>query len=113
MKTLDEVALGKTRISRRIAAQRDRLGRQMEDLQPLFNAADKGMAVARVLRANLPWLGLGLGLVLMLRPSRRRTSAVKTTTMAALTLLWLRRGLTAWRAWRWASQVVSIYKESK
>lgn len=100
-------------LSRRIAAQRDRLDRHVVDLQPVFNAADKGMAAARVLRANLPWLGAGLGLVFMLRSSRRRNSVVKTTTLAALTLLWLRRGMTAWRVWRWARQMVAIYKENK
>lgn len=113
MKTLDEVVLRKTMISRRIAAQRDRLDRHMAELQPLFKAADKGMAAARVLRANLPWLGLGLGLVFMLRHSRRRTSAVMTTTKAALTLLWLRRGLAAWRTWRWATNMVNLHKASK
>jgi len=113
MKSLDEVALRKSMLSQRIAAQRDRLDRHMVELQPLFNAAGKGMAAARVLRANLPWLGVGLGMVLMLRSSRRRISAVKTTTMAALTLLWLQRGMAAWRAWRWARQAITIYKERK
>lgn len=113
MKTLDEIALRKTMLSRRISAQRDRLDRHIVELHPLFNSADKGMAAARVLRANLPWLGVGLGLFFILRSSRRRISAVKTTTMAALTLLWLQRGLAAWRAWRWARQAITIYKERK
>jgi hypothetical protein len=113
MRSIEEIALRKSLLSQRIAAQRDRLGRDTAELQPLIKVADKGIAAARVLRANLPWLGLGLGLVFMLRPSRRRTPVVKTTTMAALTLLWLRRSLTAWRTWRWARQAISIYKESR
>jgi len=95
----DDIPAHKARLVERIAHQRVRLASQINNLQPLFSLADRGMAVAHTLRANPGWTAAAIGILLALKPGR--------------TLRWLRRSVVAWRTWRWAQGTVLQYLRSR
>lgn len=95
----DDIPAHKARLIERIAQQRARLTGQINNLQPLFSLADRGMAVAHTLRANPGWTAAAIGIVLALKPGRM--------------LRWLRRGAVAWRLWSWARGAISQYLRSR
>jgi len=115
MQALDDILARKANLGARIAAQRDSLGVHLDDLQPLFTAADQGIAAVQAVRAYWPWLGMGLIAARML--SRRRsldksgTRKVERASMATLALLWLRRSMMVWRTGIWVKKLISDYRQ--
>ena len=94
MDKLEDILARKARLVERIAHQRQRFAAESLALQPVFSAADRGVALVRTMRSHPEWLAAGAGIVLALRPRR--------------TLSWLRRGLVAWRTWKWARTSLGI-----
>lgn len=94
MDTLEGIISRKARLVERIGQQRRVLAIEVQDLQPLFSAADRATAIVQTLRRHPGWLAAGAGLLLMLRPQR--------------SLAWVRRGLIAWRTWKWARSSLGI-----
>jgi len=95
----DDIPAHRARLVERIAQQRMRLAGQINDLQPLFSLADRGIAVGHTLRTHPGWTAAAVGIVLALKPGRA--------------LRWLRRGAIAWRIWRWVRDSVSQYLRSR
>jgi hypothetical protein len=91
---LDDILARKARLVERIGHQRQRLAEEGRALQPVFSAADKGLALVRTIRSHPEWLAAGAGILLALRPRR--------------TFAWLRRGLVAWRTLKWARTSLGI-----
>lgn len=99
MSSRDDIPAHKARLAERIAHQRMRLAGQINDLQPLFSLADRGLAVVHALRANPGWTAAAFGIVLALKPGR--------------VLRWIRSGAIAWRTWRWARGAISQYLRAR
>lgn len=115
MQSLDDILERKAGLVRRIDAQRSSLASELRHLQPAFSVADRTAAAAVTVRRNWHWLGLGMGLALLARRLRRAKPAPARTagraTAAALALIWLRRGMSAWRAWNWAGRAMAHYRQ--
>lgn len=96
---LEDIQLRKARLAVLAQSQRVRLASQLQSLQPLIAVADRGAAALQTVRTHPALFAAALGLLIALRPGR----AVK----------WLRRGLLAWRTWRWAQDKLVAFMQSK
>ncbi len=94
MDKLEDILSRKARLVERIGHQRQRLAADVLALQPVFSIADRGIALAGTVHRHPGWVAAGAGIVLALRPRR------------AFSLL--RRGLVAWRTWKWARTSLGI-----
>ena len=99
MNRLPDILARKARLTERIAGQRAQLAGQLDALQPLFTFADRCTFAAQTLRRHPEWAAAAIGIVIALRPRR--------------SLRWLRRGVIAWRAWKWAQGTLAAYIQPK
>ncbi len=99
MNKLEDIRSRKARLAELTQSQRVRLADQLQSLQPLFSVADRGVAALQTVRAHPALFAMALGVLLAMRPGR--------------TIKWLRRGLVAWRTWRWAQDKLATIVQSK
>jgi hypothetical protein len=92
----------------RIADQRLLLSGLIAEAQPLIAIADKGLSVIKVVRANAAWIGVGLGLLAPVLLANRRPAARAVLTLTgASALVWIRRGVMAYQAWKQLRKLIS------
>lgn len=99
MNKFEDTRARKARLAELTQSQRVRLASQLQALQPLFSVADRAASAMQTVRTHPALFAAALGLLIALRPGR----AVK----------WLRRGLVAWRTWRWAQDKLFAFMQSK
>lgn len=92
MSALEDIRSRRVELLSRAAVARERLSVQIERWRPPLALADRGIALARVIRGHPEWMFAAATLVILLRPRRA--------------VAWARRGFIAWRAWRWIGQRV-------
>lgn len=109
MYSLEDVRVRKSGLTQRIAAQRLSLGTQIHDLQPLFHGADRGLAAVKAVAAAWPWIALA-GSLLFVRKLRAPSRLPATRRASGSAMIWLRRGLLAWRAWSLVQQALLAHR---
>ena len=88
MKTsLIEIREKRARLIERAARERDDLGRGIAALSVPIAVVDRGLAVARYLKAHPVIVAAAAALVIALQPRR--------------TISWVQRGVAMWQTWRW------------
>lgn len=94
MDGLEDILVRKARLIERIAHQRRRLATNLQAVEPVFAAADRGAALLAGARQHAGWIAAAAGIVVALKPRR--------------TLAWARRAFVAWRTLKWMRGTIGI-----
>ena len=92
MNGLDEIRSRRAELLARAAVERERVSVQIDRWRSPFALADRAVALARAVRGHPEWAIAAAALFVVVRPRRA--------------LAWARRGIMAWRAWRWIEQTL-------
>jgi hypothetical protein len=87
MNSLEEIRARRAYLLARAAVERERVVLQLHAWEAPLALVDKSLVAARYVRSNPQWIVGALILFAVLRPRRA--------------FAWARRGLVAWRTWRW------------
>ena len=89
MNQVDDIRAKRAQLLARAAVERERISAQLRAWEAPLALVDRSVAAARYIRRNPQWI-IGAAIVFaVLRPRRA--------------FAWARRGLIAWRAWRWVA----------
>jgi hypothetical protein len=89
MNQLEEIRERRAGLLARAARERAQLSMQIEAWRAPLSLLDKSIAAARYLRQHPAWVVVAAAAFALIRPRRA--------------FAWVRRGLIAWRAWRWVT----------
>jgi hypothetical protein len=89
MNQLEDIRERRAGLLARAALERAQISAQLEAWRAPLALLDKSLAAVRYVRRHPGWMIAAAMALAVLRPRR--------------TFAWVRRGLIAWRAWRWAA----------